>query len=101
MEEIGLKVIRKSIPIKGFFGLSACSETEVAFVLVNTDGITIERQLFTLAHEIGHLIFHRVEYQDTLVEEGTKEEEKAREQVTNYFASHLLVPQAEFERMYA
>jgi Zn-dependent peptidase ImmA (M78 family)/transcriptional regulator with XRE-family HTH domain len=101
VEEIGLKVIRQSIPIKGFFGLSACSEIEGAFVLINTHHITIERQLFTLAHEIGHLIFHRVEYQDTLVEEGTKEEEKAREQVANYFASHLLVPQSEFERMYA
>ncbi|MBD2607440.1 ImmA/IrrE family metallo-endopeptidase [Scytonema hofmannii FACHB-248] len=101
VEEIGLKVLRSSIPIKGFFGLSACSDIEGAFVLVNTHNITIERQLFTLAHEIGHLIFHRVEYQDTLIEEGTKEEEKAREKVADYFASHLLVPQAEFERMYA
>lgn len=100
VEEIGLKVIRQSIPIKGFFGLSACSEVSGAFILVNTHNITTERQLFTLAHEIGHLIFHRVEYQDTLVEEGTKEEEKAREQVANYFAGHLLVPQAEFERIY-
>lgn len=101
VEEIGLKVLRQPIPIKGFFGLSACSDIEGAFVLVNTHNITIERQLFTLAHEIGHLIFHRVEYQDTLIEEGTKEEEKAREKVADYFASHLLVPQAEFERMYS
>lgn len=101
VEEIGLKVLRQSIPRKGFFGLSACSDTEGAFVLVNTHNITIERELFTLAHEIGHLIFHRVEYQDTLMEEGTREEEKAREKVADYFASHLLVPQAEFERMYA
>ena len=100
-EEIGLKVLRQPIAIKGFFGLSACSDIEGAFVLVNTHNITIERQLFTLAHEIGHLIFHRVEYQDTLVEEGTKAEEKAREQVADYFACHLLVPQGEFERMYA
>lgn len=101
VEEIGLKVLRQSIPIKGFFGLSACSDAEGAFVLINTHDITIERELFTLAHEIGHLIFHRVEYQDTLMEEGTKEEEKAREKVADYFAGHLLVPQAEFERMYA
>jgi len=64
VEAIGLKVLRQSIPIQGFFGLSACSDIEGAFVLVNTHNITIERQLFTLAHEIGHLIFHRVEYQD-------------------------------------
>ncbi len=101
VEEIGLKVIRLLIPIKGFFSLSACSETEGAFVLVNTNNITIERQLFSLAHEIGHLIFHRIEYQETLIAEKPEEEDKAREQVANYFASHLLVPQAEFERMYA
>ena len=100
VEEIGLKVLRQPIPIKGFFGLSACSADQGAFVLINSHKITIERQLFTLAHEIGHLIFHRGEYQDTLVEEGSKEEEKAREAVANYFAGHLLVPQAEFDRMY-
>lgn len=101
VEEIGLKVLRQPIAITSFFGLSACSNIEGAFILVNTHNITIERQLFTLAHEIGHLIFHRVEYQDTLVEHGNKAEEKTREQVANHFASHLLMPQAEFERMYA
>ena len=98
VEEIGLKVLRQDIPIPGFFGLSACSLEQGAFVLVNTHNISIERQLFTLAHEIGHLIFHRGEYQDTLMEEGTKEEEKAREAVANYFASHLLVSQEALER---
>jgi Zn-dependent peptidase ImmA (M78 family)/transcriptional regulator with XRE-family HTH domain len=131
VEELGLKVLRQPIPIKGFFSLSACSDIEGAFVLVNTHNITIERQLFTLANEIGHLIFHRVEYQDNatcfkpenpfgssslrkpskpncltnpvapLIEEGTSYEEKAREKVADYFASYLLLPQAEFERMYA
>lgn len=100
VEEIGLKVIRQPIAIKNFFGLSACSIDQGAFVLINTDNITIERQLFTLAHEIGHLIFHRGEYQDTLIESGAKEEEKAREKVADYFAGYLLVPQDEFDRIY-
>ncbi|MGK7877473.1 MAG: ImmA/IrrE family metallo-endopeptidase [Xenococcaceae cyanobacterium] len=97
-EEIGLKVLRQPIPIKNFFGLSACSADQGAFVLVNSHNISIERQLFTIAHEIGHLIFHRGEYQDNLISEGTKEEEKAREDVANYFASHLLVSQDALER---
>ncbi|MBO3459467.1 XRE family transcriptional regulator [Aetokthonos hydrillicola Thurmond2011] len=101
VEEIGLKVLRSSVPIKGFFGLSACSDIDGAFVLVNTSNISIERQLFTLAHEIGHLIFHRGEYQEILIEEETLSEEKPQEKVADYFASHLLVPQAEFERMYS
>lgn len=100
VEAVGLKVLRTPIPIDKFFGLSACSSAEGAFVLVNTHHITIERQLFTLAHEIGHLIFHRDDYNDTLLEEGTKEEEKMREKVGDYFAGHLLVPQPELERLY-
>ncbi|MGD1806614.1 ImmA/IrrE family metallo-endopeptidase [Dapis sp. BLCC M126] len=100
VEAVGLKVLCTPIPIKNFFGLSACSSAEGAFVLVNTHNITIERQIFTLAHEIGHLIFHRDDYQDTLLEEGTKEEEKMRETVANYFAGNLLVPDLELERLY-
>lgn len=98
VEEIGLKVLRQDIPIPGFFGLSACSLEQGAFVLINKHNISIERQLFTLAHEIGHLIFHRGEYQDTLIEEGTKEEEKAREAVANHFASYLLVSDEALDR---
>jgi Zn-dependent peptidase ImmA (M78 family)/DNA-binding XRE family transcriptional regulator len=99
VEGVGLKVLRRSVPVDSFFGLGACSSDSGAFVLINSN-VTIERQIFTLAHEIGHLIFHRGEYQDTLKEEGTKEEEKAREGVANYFAGHLLVCQPEFERVY-
>ncbi len=98
VDEIGLKVLRLDIPIPDFFGLSACSLEQGAFVLVNSHNISIERQLFTLAHEIGHLIFHRGEYQDTLMEEGSKEEEKAREDVANQFASQLLVSQEALDR---
>ncbi|MBW4603519.1 MAG: ImmA/IrrE family metallo-endopeptidase [Calothrix sp. FI2-JRJ7] len=77
------------------------SDTEGAFILVNTHNVTIERQLFTLAREIGHLIFHRVEYQDMFVIKETKEEQNASDKVADYFAAHLLVPQSEFERIYA
>jgi Zn-dependent peptidase ImmA (M78 family) len=98
LEEIGLKVLRQDIPIPEFFGLSAFSLEQGAFVLVNSHNISIERQLFTTASEIGHLIFHRSEYQDTLMEEGTREEEKAPLGVANYFASHLLVSQDALDR---
>jgi Zn-dependent peptidase ImmA (M78 family)/transcriptional regulator with XRE-family HTH domain len=97
VEELGLKVLRLPIEQKDFFGLSACSNTQGAFVLINTHNVSIERQLFTLAHEIGHLIFHRDEYQNQLMSSESREEEKAREKVANYFASHLLVSQTAFD----
>ena len=98
VEAIGLKVLRWDIPIPEFFGLSACSLNQGAFVLVNTHNINIERQLFTLAHEIGHLILHRDDYEDRLISQETKREETAREAVANYFASHLLVSQDALNR---
>ncbi|MFM7447836.1 MAG: ImmA/IrrE family metallo-endopeptidase [Leptolyngbyaceae cyanobacterium] len=43
---------------------------------------------------------HRGEYQENLVEVGTQAEEKEREKVADYFASYLLMPEAEFNRAY-
>ncbi len=48
VEEIGLKVLRYSIPIPGFFGLSACSADQGAFVLVNTQSTGEGRQCFAV-----------------------------------------------------
>jgi len=98
VEEIGLKVLRLPVEQDDFFGVSACSATQGAFVLINTHNISIERQLFTLAHEIGHLIFHRDEYQDQLLAPTDTESEKAREAVANCFASYLLVSQEAFNQ---
>ncbi len=102
VEEVGLKVLReaKSPPgrsanaIPDFLAISACSFFRGAFVLVNTYNITRERQLFGLARELGHLIFHRDEYGDSAIAE---EEKKAREKVADYFASHLLAGQKAFD----
>ena len=88
-EAIGLKILRKPVHVKGFFGLSAYSPDQGAFVLINNNA-TIERQIFTLAHEIGHLILHRADYKESLLP-GRRDVEHEREAVAHYFASHLLV----------
>lgn len=92
VEAIGFKIIRKPIPLGKFFGLSGCSPEKGAFIFINTYNMTIERQIFTLAHEIGHLIFHRDNYKDTLLEKIDEAEEKTQEEVADYFAAHLLIP---------
>lgn len=92
VEKKGLKVLRMSIDIPRFFGLSLFTQEGGAFVLINKN-VTIERQLFTLAHEIGHLICHRDEYDGLFKGEGNILEEK----IADWFASYLLVPQREFD----
>ena len=93
VEEVGLKVLREANAIPDFLAISACSFFRGAFVLVNTCNITRERQLYALARELGHLIFHRDEYGDSAIAEAEK---KAREKVADYFASHLLAGQKDF-----
>ena len=96
LDRMGLKHLRRSVAKQGLFGVSACSDDSGAFVLVNDHGITIERQLFTAAHELGHLIFHRQDFGSAA--ERTKEEDKAREAVADFFAGHFLVPNVAFRR---
>ena len=58
-----------------------------------------QRNLFTLAHELGHFILHkaniggrfRVDMKGNLTEKEDREEKEA-----NYFAASLLVPKTEF-----
>lgn len=51
----------------------------------------IGRQLFTLAHELGHLVLHRSSFID---DEEDLFATRGRERQANLFAGHLLVPDA-------
>lgn len=94
MESKGLKIIRVPVAIRNFFGLSLYTDDFGAFVLINSHEISIERQIFTLAHEIGHLVCHRNEYNGMFAGEGSIIEEK----IADIFAANLLVPESEFNR---
>ncbi|ADG07796.1 protein of unknown function DUF955 [Kyrpidia tusciae DSM 2912] len=57
-------------------------------IVVNTwDRISVERRIFSAAHELGHLLLHLSVYR---VEEES--EVKAQENEANLFASHFLMP---------
>ena len=91
-----VKILRVDLKNPDFFGLSVRDEILGAAVVVNSwERISIERQIFTLAHEFGHLILHKDDY-DPL----QKEEEIRREGEANQFASHFLMPRSLFEKEY-
>lgn len=80
-----------------FCGLFSYDEDDVSIV-INTN-ISKKRQIFTLAHEIGHYYLHRhinTEFPDT-VKSIFNFKEKATssiyEQQANLFASELLIPE--------
>ena len=66
-------------------------------IAVNTwDRISVERWIFTAAHELGHLLLHLEDY-----DVAEREEEREQEKEANLFASHFLMPAEVFEREWA
>ena len=77
-----------------FFGLSVGAESGGPAVVVNTwQRITVERWIFSAAHELGHLLMHLDAFN---VEETS--EDKQQEAEADLFASHFLMPNAVFEK---
>lgn len=94
LEKAGVKVLPVSVASDGFFGLSVAPWDGGPAIAVNVwEQISVERWIFTAAHELGHLLLHLSAYDVSQVEEDSGEEEEA-----NAFASYFLMPQPVFRR---
>jgi Zn-dependent peptidase ImmA (M78 family) len=88
MEQSGIKLRIRPFGFKKTFGLSVGQSDGGPAIIVNCEvGISIERQIFTIAHELGHLVLHKDSYIATREEETDNEENEA-----NVFAGRFLVP---------
>ncbi|WP_158306741.1 ImmA/IrrE family metallo-endopeptidase [Alicyclobacillus acidocaldarius] len=75
-----------------FDGFSAYSERRGAFIIINDDrSISEERKIFSAAHELGHLLFHRDQYRGEGVVYA-KSRGNLDERIANQFASYFLIP---------
>ena len=94
LEANGIKVLPLRVASDAFFGLSVAPAGGGPAVAVNVwERISVERWIFTAAHELAHLVLHLEDYD--VVE---KEEEKRQEREANLFASQFLMPQAVFAK---
>ena len=92
LEENGVKLLLLETNRDSFFGLSVGSRDHGPAVVVNTwDRISVERWIFTAAHELGHLLLHQDEYQRNATDLPTETEREA-----DAFASEFLMPEAAF-----
>jgi len=88
MEQAGIKLRIHRFGFTRTFGLSVAANDDGPAIVVNSEQkITVERQLFSVAHELGHLVLHKSSYDASKVEENNEEERSA-----NLFAGHFLVP---------
>lgn len=94
LEAHGMKLLLLDVPVEGFFGLSVAAEDGGPAIVLNTwERIPAERQLFTAAHELGHLVLHLEAYD---VAQGR--EEASQELEADTFAAHFLMPEPLFQR---
>lgn len=94
LEANGVKVLPLRVASDAFFGLSVAVADGGPAIAVNIwERISVERRIFTAAHELAHLVLHLEDY-DVI----QKEEEKRQEREANLFAAHFLMPQEVFTR---
>ena len=94
LEHRGVKLYAESFDLAKFFGFSIGIEDGGPAIAVNIKkDIPIERRIFTVAHELGHLLMHRDSYKQDEVEEIARQESEA-----NAFSGYLLLPREGFER---
>jgi Zn-dependent peptidase ImmA (M78 family)/transcriptional regulator with XRE-family HTH domain len=93
LEDKGVKVLLLKKATDAFFGLSVAPGNGGPAVAVNTwDRISVERWIFTAAHELGHILLHKEAYDRSRDKEDEREEREA-----DRFASHFLMPEQGFD----
>lgn len=94
LDSAGVKVFPLSVASDGFFGLSVGLSDGGPAVVVNTwERISVERWIFSAAHELGHLLLHLGDYG-----QAVEEEDDVHEREADAFAAELLMPDAVFRR---
>ena len=88
LDENGVRLFALDIDQDRVFGISAFSVRYGPCLLVNTRN-TRERNIFTAAHEYGHLLMHRDLYVNALPAE---QKDLEMEELADTFAAHFLVP---------
>jgi Zn-dependent peptidase ImmA (M78 family)/DNA-binding XRE family transcriptional regulator len=97
-DRAGVKVLCNAVQTDAYFGHSVGDEDGGPAVIVNTwDRIPVERWIFTVAHELGHLLLHEREYDGP---ESSTEMDRS-EQEANLFAGQFLMPDEAFRREWA
>ena len=93
LEANGVKFLSFAFPLSSEFGFSLkLPDGSCGIAVNNGEAVPGERQLFTLCHEVGHLLMH---HQDGDAD-AAPEAKKRREKEANAFAAGMLIPTAEF-----
>lgn len=97
-EQQGYKLVRYPLGKNSDLGFAIKKDSDI--VIYTNSSSRLSREIFTLAHEIGHVILHFDDknsfIDDNLTINGKSTDEK--EQEANYFAACLLMPSEDVHR---
>ncbi len=88
--KIGYRVIRYPIGSDSFLGFALIKDAER--IIFTNSSLILSREIFTIAHEIGHQKLHLSEQGITLIKDDDLSDRDEREVEANYFAACLLMP---------
>jgi len=101
IESCGIKLLTLPYSSEAINGLSVGVNDKGPAIIINTwERISIERQIFSTAHELGHLLMHLGDYNVNGPIED-KEQEKGREKEADLFAGYFLMPESGFNSEWA
>jgi len=104
-EQLGVEIEYTKLDDPNFAGAIRKVDGK-ATIYVNRDDST-NRQIFTIAHELGHLFLHNdkieqgiISYRHAELYAGYSAEQKKEEENANHFAAEMLMPKKIFTEFY-
>lgn len=95
-EKLGYRTIRYPIGVEAFLGFALIKDSER--IIFSNSSLILSREIFSVAHEIGHQRLHLNEQGRTLIKDDDFSDRDELEVEANYFAACLLMPMEKVEK---
>ena len=95
-EKLGYRTIRYPIGAEAFLGFALIKDSER--IVFSNSSLILSREIFSVAHEIGHQRLHLSEQGRTLIKDDDFSDRDDLEVEANYFAACLLMPMDKVEK---
>lgn len=95
-EKLGYQVIRYPIGNEAFLGFAIIKDSER--IIFSNSSLILSREIFSVAHEIGHQKLHLSELGKTIICDDDFNDRDENEIEANYFAACLLMPKEKVDK---
>jgi Zn-dependent peptidase ImmA (M78 family) len=95
-EKLGYRTIRYPIGAEALLGFALIKDSER--IIFSNSSLILSREIFSVAHEIGHQRMHLNEQERSLIKDDDFSDRDEMEVEANYFAACLLMPMEKVEK---